>query len=292
MRQFVPALFLVGIAAGACADPAGPVQASPPDQVADSVSVPATDGVGPATEVRLNVASDFHPMAFVGNELAAYLQVVDGEGRTISPEDAVVTLSDPALAGLQASPLPIIVNGVTHEYTFLRLTFLGAGELRLVARLGDLVDTLSISVQPRPPVTDALRIESLSLVEYLVSCAFECGYVAYAPVLKLDVPADAAPPTLIRARVSLGGKRTTCGLAQSLAPGGTYEIGRVHPYLYDNGLLFVSFDGERLTGDSATIELFVRLADGSLGTVEATGPVLRHESSPAMPGESAAYWEC
>lgn len=156
-----------------------------------------------------------------------------------------------------------------------------------------LVDTVSRANPPAVSSSRALVVDSFTVIEYRVSCAWACPYVAYAPLLKLREPTGKQGAEVISIEFTLGSKTTgACRGSVIYAAGSSAFLDGVYEYLWSNDLIFVSLDGQPLPGDVATARATVRAGDGTLGIVEATGRVQRMVSAPLFPEPRSNGWAC
>lgn len=152
-----------------------------------------------------------------------------------------------------------------------------------------------LSVKALPPLGDALVVDSFAVVEYRESCAWDCPYLVYAPLLRLREPtgkvhADAVGVTVTIADATIG----PCSGEFRVEPGVSQHVNPIHWYLWANELVLVRLDGVPLTADSASARVIVRDAHGRLSRIEARGPILRPTTKPVLPSSEGGieYWWC
>jgi len=136
-------------------------------------------------------------------------------------------------------------------------------------------------------------VDSFTVVEYHVQCAWACPYVAYAPLLKLHEPTGTQSAVVVSVEFMLGAKTTgLCSGSVVYGPGASEYLDGIYDYLWSNDLIFVSLDGQPIPGDVATARVTVRAVDGTLGIIEATGTVQRNVLAPVFPAPRPNGWSC
>lgn len=272
---------VVALVAASCSEPSAPERTAPdpPPQNERSLQLFLQPISAPGWD---------HP--FVGGDLRFRVAVYDAKNVRLPSADAEVSISDPLVANLSVMTIHDI-DGKPKELE-VGLDFVKEGTLKVIARLGSAADTFALVVGPRPPLSTTVQVDSFAVIEHHYDCPNGCYYVAYSPVVRLSNQATSGTTSLVWARVSLGGLRSSrCAIDSWMVPGETREYGRFHDYLWDNGILFVAGD-ERIQADSARFEMVIRSPEGRFEMVEATGPLIPLEAGASPPGPSAHAWGC
>ena len=155
------------------------------------------------------------------------------------------------------------------------------------------VDTVPHANPPVLSSSRALVVDSFTVVEYHVQCAWACPYIAYAPLIKLREPTGTQVAVVVSVEFMLGAKTTgSCSGSVVYGPGRSEYLDGVYEYLWSNDLIFVSLDGRPIPDNVATARVTVRAADGTLGIVETTGTVQRNVQAPTFPLPRDQGWSC
>ncbi|HMN10171.1 MAG TPA: hypothetical protein PKC83_15415 [Gemmatimonadaceae bacterium] len=237
--------------------------------------------------------------AFVGMRRTVVVFAFDAKGAPMNSGDAMVTISDPGAAAVASrSVFPVVVGATGRRFTELQLSLqlIGEGEVSIEASVGAASGQAVLHIRPQPPITTALVIDSFTVVEYHATCAWDCPYLYYAPLLKLREPTGSAWATVEGVEITIPGKTTgMCRGSVPYRPGQSLYVSYVDPYPWSNDLFFVSLDGKPVPDGLATARVIVRDVRGAYGTIEASAPIQRMVKDPVFPAPSEAApfgWEC
>jgi hypothetical protein len=232
---------------------------------------------------------------FAGLELRIGVTAVDRSGIHVSTDAAVLTSSNPAVATVSlGTPIPMIDPATERRWTELAslVHLFAPGTAILRVTLGDTSDSLVVHVRP-VATSAALVVDSFSVVEYRVSCAWACPYLAYAPLLKLREPTGNSVAEVVSVEFRLGTQSTgVCRGSVVYTPGESAHVNGIYDYLWSNDLILVSIDGQPIPGDEAFAHVVVRDAHGVYGQLDAIGPVQRMVANPVFPQPSGSGWDC
>ncbi len=287
MRRFFPiSLLVLAVALNACGaadDSLGPRDANPQ-------SPPPVAGTRLVLSLNPNAV-------YVGMKNRLTIDAFDGRGDRKDTDAAIVTSSDPSVVAIVETPVFTLsdwgVNGRVTRQRWPDLQLLSPGTTTLRVTLGDVSDSIALHVAAVFPST-ALAVDSFTVIEYRVKCAWACPYLAYAPLLKLREPTGKDSVEVIGVEVTVPTKAVTCAGSLWYAPSESAHVNRIDPYLWANDLIFVSLDGTPLPNGPAYARVLVRETSGKVGYIEATGSIERMVPDPLFPRieSSSQNWIC
>lgn len=233
---------------------------------------------------------------YVGVKTAVFVQAFDASGRLAHSDSAVMRTSDPSVISLSTRHVTVMRRDGSEARTLRQvLTMIGAGTAVLRASIGGVSDSLVLKVLPVPPFSAALGVDSFTVIEYRAACAWDCPYLAYAPLLKLRVPGG-SPVELRAVQFDVSTKSTGwCNVGQLQLNGGfAGHINAIDPYLWNNDMIFVQLDGVPLVPGPARARVIFRDSLGMDGMTEVQGEIQRMVASPVFPGSPFAGtgWSC
>lgn len=203
-------------------------------------------------------------------------------------QDAAIGVSDPAVAVLEA-PANVVARA--------SLRLVGPGQTTVYARSGSAVDSVIFEVFPAPPPTTALVVDSFKVIEHRATCAWDCPYLLYAPLLWLREPTGSATAEVLGVQFGMpsllaGAPHQEQGspCEAKFGPGQSAQVIRFDPYPWNNDLLFVSLEGIPLPDEPATARVVVRDSNGQLGLLDATGTIRRNVADPDVPFGEDLMW--
>jgi hypothetical protein len=232
----------------------------------------------------------------VGRGLHLQLDARDGRGELLDATGAEISSTNDAVATVtKVTTIPIVsVAGKKANSLGLSVLLSTPGTTTLRATLAGHTASIVLTVEPVPPDSRALVVDSFAVVEYR-ACATDCPYLVYAPLLKLREPTGGAYVDVIAVEFNVPTMTTgLCTGHAAFAPGASEHVNHIHPYLYSNTMIFIRPDGVPLPSGAATARVIIRDAQGNLGLVEASGPILRSVVNPALPTATSDYdeWSC
>ena len=216
------------------------------------------------------------PSAIVAGPLVPLHAIVhDANGMVVAGAVVSWSLDAPSLARLQPS-----TNGVES------VAGIADGTVTVTAAWGGDAGTARITVLNTPPLTDAVGVESFSVV------ALGNDNYGWAPLLKVRELTGRGAAEVIGARFSIddGGVLATCSGSRPVSAGGATDL---FHYLYGEieFVMPVPGTGHGITSVRAT--LFVKDATGKLGRLTVVGPVVPEgDSQPADWTTSLTAWSC
>lgn len=264
-----------------------------------SVVVNAPKSRAPAVSVPTRTVRVYGDTAelFVGGLRRLTIEAQEMGGTRVSTDQAEVTSSNPSVAMVSETTVIPMQNARTGETwrelsPVIRLVAPGTATLRVTLR-GE-SDSILVAVRARPRSDNAaLVVDSFTVVEYRVSCAWECPYLAYAPLLKLREPTGKGSAEVVAVEFTLGDKTTgLCRGSVGYAPGASAHVNGIFDYLWSNDLIFVSLNGQPLPASVATARAIVRGADGGYSEIVVTGVVQRMVTNPVLPPPDGGGWQC
>lgn len=270
------------------------VNSPPPAPPAPPVAPPPTGDVVAMVRVQVDTVA-----AFMGMQRTVVVLAFDAKGAPMNSGDAIVTISDPdAAAEVGRMVVPVVVGATERRFTELQLSLqlIGEGEVSIEASVGAASGQAVLHIRTQPPITAALVVDTFTVVEYHATCAWDCPYLYYAPLLKLREPTGSAWATVEGVEITIPGKTTgMCRGSVPYRPGQSLYVSYVDPYPWSNDLFFVSLDGKPVPDGLATARVIVRDVRGAYGTIEASAPIQRMVKDPVFPAPSEAApfgWEC
>ena len=287
----IPLLFVTAIN---CASPDATTSPTflPPPAVAHPPAAPQ-----PRVATRLKLFLTPSDAQHVGMRNWITIEATDNQGRTTNTDQSTATSSDPSVAEIiDAQVFKLIdIRGDTtaQRWPVLRLKSPGATTVRVT--LGNLTDSVVVRVAPAPPTSTALVVDSFTVVEYPVACAWACPYLAYAPLLKLREPTGKSSVTVIGVEFVVSTQKI--GMCSGIFPvtsGTSAHVNPIFPYLWSNDLIVVSVDGTPLPDGPTTARVILRDAKGNIGQITAVGSIQRMVQNPDLPRpiDNASYWTC
>ncbi|HEX4934944.1 MAG TPA: hypothetical protein VFV33_17265 [Gemmatimonadaceae bacterium] len=293
MRHIIGTLSLLLLGVVACEPPTQParmVRQGPP---------PTNPPVAPPTS---RVASlrlqPLGTVAVVGRRLSVGVLGWDTSGRQISVGSAVLTLPDERVASIDSVAVITVTSaGGRDTWTELRavLSFKAEGTTTLRVTLDDVTTTLDLQVR-QPQRFAGLAVDTFTVLEARVECAWDCPYLAYWPLLKLRELSGQRTVTIDAVEFTIPGMSTgLCQGAVLYGPGASAFAVSFDPYLWSNDILFVRLDGTPVPDGEATASVYVHDDTGKSGLIDITGKIQRQVKNPflpkpAIPGDNA--WSC
>lgn len=267
---------------------------APPAPPAPPVAPPPTGDVVAMVRVQVDTVA-----AFIGMQRTVVVLAFDAKGAPMNSGDAIVTISDPdAATEVGRMVVPVVVGATGRRFTELQLSLqlIGEGEVSIQASVGAASGQAVLHIRAQPPITAALVVDTFTVVEYHATCAWDCPYLYYAPLLRLREPTGSAWATVEGVEITIPGKTTgMCRGSVPYRPGQSLYVSYVDPYPWSNDLFFVSLDGKPVPDGLATARVIVRDVRGAYGTIEASAPIQRMVKDPVFPAPSEAApfgWEC
>lgn len=249
----------------------------------------------PATTVILGAqGTEF----FVGEKAYLYVSAHDSAGRPTHSDMATVSSSDPTVItlGERFASTTYATDGGQVRGLRQAITMLSPGTATLRASIDGISDSKVLHVIPLPPVSTALVIDSFTVIEYRETCAWNCPYLVYAPLLKLREPTGTSPVYLHAVRFDVSSKSTGLCTAGQLKLGAGFvgHINHIGGYLWFNSLILVQLNGAPLADGPAKARVIFRDAQGVMGMAEAQAVIQRMVHNPQFPttpfGE--IEWSC
>jgi hypothetical protein len=234
--------------------------------------------------------------AYVGRRIGLEVDATDVNGRPMNSDGAEITLTDTSVAQIGSREVyrSILSSGDTIRGAFAFLNLAAVGTTTIRARLGDFADSITVTVNPLPPPSSALVVDDFYVVEQHV-CESECAYLVYWPIMRLREPTGTSYADAVAIEFTVPTKTTgMCMGPLRFATGASDYVDYVRDYLWSNDLLMVSLNGTPVPDGLATAHVIVRDAHGTVGTVEATGPILRGLANPSLPrtASNLETWYC
>jgi hypothetical protein len=230
---------------------------------------------------------------FTGSATGVYVRGINRHGRPVDADSAVITSSDPSVVSLSGRAT---FNWNESRVLKQVMTMMSPGTAVLRASLSGVHDSLVVKVIPIPQASSAIAIDSFTVLEYRVRCAWDCPYLVYAPLLKLREPTGNTPVYLLAVQFDVSTLSTgVCNVGQlRLGPGFTGHINAIDPYLWENDMILVQLGGTPLPEGSASVRVIFRDSAGKDGMVEATGEIQRMVRDPVFPPSPFAgtSWSC
>jgi hypothetical protein len=299
--MFAPLLFLVVCGCDSYSHPAAPADTphqAPPDTPTKFV----------ATKLTLQVVDT--SLVYVGRRLELMAEARDSAGNLVDADLAEVTSSNSGVAQFvrQYAYTDILSGGKSVRMLDAEFALVGDGATTFRARLGNLTDEVNLSVKVMPSTTRALVVDSFYVVEQPVACAGSpCPYLVYWPVLRLREPTGTTYASAVGLEFTLpplpartdGAQHSItdtglCRGALRLSPGASDYAYYVQDYLWANDFVMISLDGTPVPNGSAFARVIVQDSQGQLGSIEATGPILRGANTPTVPATNSTLgqWTC
>lgn len=261
------------------------------EAVAPSAPPPAPPAVTPlpaASRVHVQLAGG---VVITGDVLAATVSAAAADGQSVPATGASYTLSGP-LEFLGADLRVVYPTGGRPVYlTNLRVLVKDAGHAVLTVNLGGAVDSAAFDIPPIVSVSDAMVIDSLSVVEYMQPCGSACRVLAYTPYLRFKVPAGRAAATMLRFELAWPYlSMDSCNGDLTLASGGTADIFSVDPYIYNNDFIYLAPTNSGVPDATVNVRALVRTSTGAVGWITKTGGIQRGGSFDDLPHSANGVW--
>ena len=287
MSKLIPLLALLV----ACDSPPAEVVGAPKSQTPTTPVVPT-----PGPDRYLYVRADTSDR-FVGDGLLLTVEAQDLRRNNISTSQALVTSSNTSVASLLKStviPIVSVETGQRWEELYSVFRLVGPGTATLHVTLQGVSDSVVVNVRNKPSRENpSLVVDSFTVVEYPVHCAWACPYLSYAPLLTLREPSGRNTVDVISVEFTLGDRTTgVCRGRVTYPPGRSAHLNGIDEYLWSNDLIFVSLDGQPLRADVATARVIARDAGGRYSEIVATSAIQRMVMNPALPAPTGSGWEC
>ena len=266
--------------------------AAPPAEPEPSVPV-----VTARPAVRISLSTYRRSLDIVGMNLQLIVLAFDAEGRRTSSDRVRATSSNTDVAvirGVQTFDIDES-TGPSWRAGNVLVQRIGAGETTIRADLDGVTDSIRIRVQPFPVRPAALVVDTFTVLEYQATCAFNCPYLVYAPLLRLREPTGTSTAVVEAVEFSIPTKTTGLCTVDGLSftPGLSAHVNGIDPYLWANDMIFVNLDGMAVPEGVATARVIVRGAGGELGLIEVSAPIQRVARGPTLPPPNTSVgWNC
>ena len=261
----------------------------------DSVRLIVRDGLVHVPPVSLRLSIDT-AASYTG--MVTRLTVLAFDEHTkewISSDNANVSLSDDSIAEIVGRNIvPVLDPGTGRKWDELvvAIQLNRPGLLVVYVTLGDVVESVRLTVGPDLVPSSALAVDSFTVVEYRPSCAWDCPYLVYSPLLKLREPTGTRSVEIVAVEFRIGDMTTgVCHGSVTYGPGVSEFLTGVDDYLWLNDFIFVSVEGKPLEGE-ARARVIVREPNGAFGVIEATGSIQRGVTNPDFPPPRDSGWSC
>ena len=279
----IPSLAILTTISVACS---GPTEGAPVDTPKPPL---------PEVLSRLELTFDSQE-SFAGLVRQLHVSAYSTRGIRMSSGQAVVTSWNPSVAtveGVQARSLPTGGQPITDAFALISARVAGSAVIRV--KLGDIIDSTVVNVRPLPLATNALAVDSFTVVEYY-GCT-SCGILSYAPALKLREPTGTSFVDVVAVEFNIPnmttGFCTTSDDVVRFSNGLSAYINYVDRDDYANVWRFW-VNGTPVPDGMASARVVVRDARGTYGLIEAKASIQRMVQNPTFP---PAYfvgvpWSC
>jgi hypothetical protein len=244
---------------------------------------------------RLELSLDTRE-AFAGLMLRMHIGAYNTSGSRMSSNLAVVTSSNPSVAGIHGVQTGLVLYpnaSFMESIAFIAMMSEGPAVIRV--KLGQFTDSVVLNVRPRPLATNALVVDSFTVIEYYACTS--CNRLTYAPLLKLREPTGTSSVDVIAVEFDVPTMSTgycTTGGGIRFSGGLSAHVNYIDPEYYNNDMIFSSVSGGPVPDGPASAEVIVRDASGNYGLIEATGSIQRLVSHPTFPPATfvGVPWSC
>lgn len=238
----------------------------------------------PIATARVVLAGDTTG-AFVGRRFHLQVEATDQSGKAVSTDGAQFFVSNESVASVtDLHPINVQTGTTIVSEMQFTLVLTGAGTTAVQIQVGDAKVSMALDVAPSPPLSHALVVDSFSVAEFRVQCAWNCPYLEYVPLLYLREPTGKTNVDAIAMEITIPTKTTGfCSGAVHFGPGTARLASYTYDYLWSNDVFFVSLDGTPVPAGPATARVIVRDASGKFSRIEATGPIIRSAPDPTIP---------
>jgi hypothetical protein len=231
--------------------------------------------------------------AYVGRRISAEIEASDASGNPVDSDGAEVTSSDASVAQVAQRILVLGVvqpSGQRPRELQVDFNLVGVGTTTITARLSGFTQSITFTVNSLPPPSTSLVVDSFYVVEQKID-----PYLLYWPIMWLREPTGMGAAEVGAVEISI--PTLTTGLCRGsllLGAGASAYVDYVHDYLWSNDLFMISVDGTPAPAGVATGRLIIQDSHGKLGTIEATGPIVRGTVNPSLPTTSSDVqtWIC
>jgi len=230
----------------------------------------------------------------VGAARLLWVEAYDDRSNHVSTDQAVVRSSNSSVVQVAEARLVSMTDPRGRAWKELHqvLRYVGPGTADVVVTLGNRSYTIQVFVGATPTNKPALVVDSFTVLEFRVQCAWACPYLEYAPLLQLREPTGTTTVEIISVEFTLGSHTTgVCRGGVFYAPGTSAYVDGIDDYPWANDLIFASIDGSALPGD-ATARVLMRDAQGNYSELTATTTVQRMVLNPTLPPPRGIGWLC
>ncbi|MCA0374418.1 MAG: hypothetical protein LCH84_02040 [Gemmatimonadetes bacterium] len=237
----------------------------------------------------------------VGRSREMWVESLSATGERVETEPVLVASSDPRVAVVRTRDTTWVPDGSGIAGRFLRMTRatideVGPGEALIHANVAGVSAAVAVRVTAVPTRPAALVVDSFYVVETRAPCAAPCATLLYVPVLRVREPTGRTVATIESIEFTIPGRTTGWCIGGQLAllAGQRVEVNGVSMNDGTGGLYFVSDRGVSVADGPARVRALVRDTSGTLGLLDATGPILRQRAPSDVPSPSspAPPWQC
>ncbi len=263
---------------------------------ADSSAGPDQEEAAAAAVKSVRIDIDTSEL-IAGATRRVFLHASDREGRSVSSDRATLTSLNPDVVSVDAKEVFVwrdYSNGPRWVVRAAELRLITPGRAKLRVSLDGVSDSVTIDVHPPRPSATALVVDSFAVIEFRPICAWQCPYLAYAPLLKIREATGGRTATLVSIEFRVGNRSTgLCGGPITFGAGMALHIDQSHENPWANELQLLSTSGVPFAENEATVRITARDWQGNLSVTEARRPIQRLASAPlpAHIGERPP-WQC
>lgn len=256
-------------------------------------TVPATAPVSADPSRAITIAGDLTGL-FPGARVRLQVGAKNAERLPVSTDAAQLTLSDPSVATIvSAGSIAVSYPQLGRSTLELvpELIILAPGQTKLRATLDGASAEITLDVRSIADGMPALAVDSFAVVEYRASCAFNCPYLVYAPLLRLREVTGRSAARVVGVEFTI--PRHTTGVCRGLvefAAGTSAHVNGIDPYLWNNDLIFVETSGTPVPDGLATARVWVE-SEGVTRVLNAAAEIRRNVLNPQLP-PLLSSWSC